>query len=212
MIFRQQDYRQAAHRASAKRAPIWRLPVFALLGLLCLHFAQPVPARADDRSSWGDGQRQIDIGRYVLTSMGDGRWLVLDKQTGDTRTVREQQASATDRGWGDRDRSRDGDRDGANRLGRVWREQESGWNGLWKRRGDTNVFDAVWTGPGRVTATLEIKFDGPNKVKIERRNSSDGNNCRYSGEFGGSFGGLRVSGSYRCGNGPQVPWSATIEY
>jgi hypothetical protein len=208
MIFRQQDYTQRTHRKSAKRALIWRLPVFVLLGLLCFNFTGPTPARAQDR---GDGQRQIDIGRYVLTSMGDGRWLVTDRQTGDTRVVREQWTSGSDQSWGgDHDRSRDSDRD---RLGRVWREQESGWSGLWRRRGDTNVFDAVWTGPGRVTATLEINFDGPDKVKIERRNSSDGNNCHYAGRFSGgsSFGGLTVSGNYRCGNGPLVPWSATIE-
>ncbi len=213
MIFRRQITR-AAHRTAVARALNWQAPVFALLGVLCFHFAQP--ARADDRSTWGNGggQRQIDIGRYVLTSMGDGRWLVLDRQSGDTRVVREQPAGASDQNWGgDQSQAPDGDRGRGDRLGRVWREQESGWSGLWRRRGDTNVFDAEWTGPGRVTATLVIKLDGPDKVKIERRNSSDGNSCHYAGRFsgGGAYGGLTVSGDYRCGNGPLMPWSATID-
>ncbi|MDE2164668.1 MAG: hypothetical protein KGL56_08095 [Alphaproteobacteria bacterium] len=213
MIFHRQQNSQAVRRASMMRALRWQVPVLALLGALCFHFAQP--AHADDRSNWDNGgQRQIDIGRYLLTSMGDGRWLVLDRQSGDTRIVREQPASTSDQNWsGDQNHSRDGDHGRGDRLGRVWREQEAGWSGLWRRRGDTNVFDAVWTGPGRVTATLEIKFDGPDKVKVERRDSSDGNSCHYAGRFsdGGPGGGLSVSGQYRCGHGPLMPWSATID-
>jgi hypothetical protein len=213
MIFRRQDNGQKAHRAAVTRALSWQLPLFALLGVLCFHFAQP--ARADDRANRDNGdQRQIDIGRYLLTSLGDGRWLVLDRQSGDTRIVREQFAGASDQNWGgDQNQSHDGDRGHGDRLGRVWREQEAGWSGLWRRRGDTNVFDAVWTGPGRVTATLEIKLDGPDKVKVERRNSSDGNSCHYAGRFSGDGpgGDLSISGQYRCGNGPLMPWSATID-
>ncbi|MBU6299900.1 MAG: hypothetical protein KGJ79_15815 [Alphaproteobacteria bacterium] len=215
MIFRRQDGVQAARRTAATRTLAWGVAVFALLGVLCLHFAQP--ARADDRSSWANnGQRQIDLGRYLLTSMGDGRWLVLDRQDGDTRIVREQPANTSDQdqnqNWGG-DRSQSGDRGPGDRLGRVWHEQEAGWSGLWRRRGDSGVFDAVWTGPGQVTATLEIKLDGSRKVKIERRNSSDGANCHYAGVFsdGGSYGQLGVSGQYRCGDGPLLPWSATID-
>ncbi len=199
MIFRRQLNTPAAYHTFVKRALIGRLPFIALMGVLCFHFAQPVLARAED------GQRQIDIGRYVLTAMGDGRWLVTDRQTGDTRVVREQQTGTV--GREDRDRSRVGDR---SRLGRVWREEESGWTGLWKRRGDSNVFDAVWTGPGRVTGTLDIQFDGPDRVIIDRVYSSDGSKCRYTGRISGG-GGLRVSGSYRCGNGSLLSWSATID-
>ncbi len=201
---------QASYRIAAKWVSFRRQALIASLAVFGFLVMQPV--QAQNHSSWdeGDGQRQIDIGRYVLTSTGDGRWLVTDRQTGDTRVVREQRTGSTDHGWGDR--SRDNERSRFS-LGRVWREQESGWSGLWRRRGDTNVFDAVWTGPGRVTATLEIRFEGNDGIKIERRNSSDGVNCHYSGRIsdGPSHGRRMISGTYRCGNGGIIPWSATIE-
>jgi len=197
MIFRRHRGLPFPHHGS--KAVIRRLPFVALMGILCLPLAQPTRAE--------EGTRQIDLGRYVLTSMDGGRWLVTDRQTGETRIVREQWANTmgSNRG-GDHDRARAGDR--SNILGRVWRENESGWNGLWRRRGDSNIFDAEWTGPGRVTGTLDIQFDGPDRVTIERIRSSNGDSCRYTGQISG---GGRVSGTYRCGNSNLMPWSATIE-
>ena len=37
----------------------------------------------------------------------------------------------------------DNNSDAAN-LGKVWHEKEGPYEGTWTRRGDTNVFDAVW--------------------------------------------------------------------
>lgn len=94
------------------------------------------------------------------------------------------------------------------RLGRRWNEQEGGWNGVWTRRGNSNVFDARWTQPGQrdVTAVLTIYLQG-NNVRIERRNSSDGNNCDYTGTL--SSDGRTASGQFTCDQGGGG-WRATI--
>jgi hypothetical protein len=99
-------------------------------------------------------------------------------------------------------------------LGRRWFERESGFTAVWTRRGRSNAFDAEWTGPSRVTASLHITIDGLNRVEILRRGSSDGNDCRYTGRFGsrrGTIDGKSVSGVYTCRNGGPFPWSATID-
>lgn len=96
------------------------------------------------------------------------------------------------------------------RLGRIWHVQEGGWNGVWTRRGNSNVFDARWTMPGapEVTAVLTINIFG-NNVQVLRRNSSDGNNCEYTGTLSGD--GRTVTGTYRCTQGGGS-WSATITF
>jgi len=94
-------------------------------------------------------------------------------------------------------------------LGRVWHVSESGWAGTWTRRDATNVFDAVWTDRGgRITAVLTISRSG-NQVRIERTNSSDGNNCTYEGTVGPD--GQTVQGQYGCTKHPgPFPWTGTI--
>lgn len=94
------------------------------------------------------------------------------------------------------------------RLGRRWDEQEGGWRGTWVRRGRSNIFDATWTHPGQkdVTAVLTIQLQG-NAVRVERRNSSDGNNCDYRGTL--SPDGTTVTGQFACDQGGGS-WSATI--
>ncbi|QGQ48709.1 hypothetical protein E6W99_25415 [Metabacillus sediminilitoris] len=91
-------------------------------------------------------------------------------------------------------------------LGTRWDEEESGWRGVWTRRGNSNIFDARWTRPGAtpVTAVLRMQQQD-NNVRIERRNSSDGNNCDYTGRIEGR----RVTGNYTCDQGGGT-WSATI--
>ncbi|MBT2602041.1 hypothetical protein J7E55_03060 [Bacillus sp. ISL-53] len=91
-------------------------------------------------------------------------------------------------------------------LGTRWDEEENGWRGVWTRRGNSNVFDARWTRPGvtPVTAVLRMQQQG-NNVRIERRNSSDGNDCDYTGRIEGR----RVTGTYSCDQGGGT-WSATI--
>lgn len=95
-------------------------------------------------------------------------------------------------------------------LGRVWYEQEGGWSGVWRRRGNSNVFDARWTMPGAqdVTAVLTINLFG-NNVQVLRRNSSDGNNCEYTGTIAGDR--RTVTGTYTCTQGGGS-WRATITF
>ena len=58
-------------------------------------------------------------------------------------------------------------------LGAVWEKSENGWGGTWTRRGDSNVFDAVWTkGYDRVTAVLTMTQTGVNTVSIYRQDTS----------------------------------------
>ncbi len=94
-------------------------------------------------------------------------------------------------------------------LGRIWHVSESGWAGTWTRRDATNVFDAVWTDRGgRITAVLTIVRSGDH-VRIERTNSSDGNNCTYEGTVGPD--GRTVEGQYGCTKHPgPFPWTGTI--
>lgn len=94
-------------------------------------------------------------------------------------------------------------------LGTEWHEQEGGWSGIWRRRGNSNIFDATWTMPGAtpVTAVLRM-FTFGNFVYIQRRNSSDGNNCDYTGTIAAN--GRTVSGTYRCTQGGGGNWTATI--
>lgn len=94
------------------------------------------------------------------------------------------------------------------RLGRRWEEQEGGWTVIWTRRGNSNVFDGRWKQAGQpdVTAVLTIYIQG-NNVQVERRNSSDGNNCDYRGTL--SADGRTVSGQFTCNRGGGS-WRATI--
>lgn len=96
------------------------------------------------------------------------------------------------------------------RLGRVWFEQEGGWSGVWRRRGNSNIFDARWTMPGAqdVTAVLTINIFG-NNVQVLRRNSSDGNNCDYIGTIAGD--GRTVTGTFSCTQGGGT-WRAIITF
>jgi hypothetical protein len=93
-------------------------------------------------------------------------------------------------------------------LGTAWAEQESGWQGVWRRRGDSNIFDARWTKPGQrdVTAVMMFYLKGRN-ITI-RSQSSDGVICTYQGVISDS--GRTVSGTYRCPRGRTTPWSAEI--
>lgn len=96
------------------------------------------------------------------------------------------------------------------RLGRRWSESESGWSGTWTRRGTSNVFDAVWTqGAQRpITAVLTIHMNG-NQVRIERRHSSDRNDCDYQGTLQPN--GRTVYGTYTCVRDRVTRnWQATI--
>ena len=101
---------------------------------------------------------------------------------------------------------KDKDTSPIDRLGNFWTENELGWTGTWMRRGSSNIFDANWG--GEVTALLTISIQG-DLVKVERRGSSDGNDCDYQGAVAPD--GVTVSGTYNCAKGGPYPWSATIQ-
>jgi len=93
-------------------------------------------------------------------------------------------------------------------LGRVWNAQENGYAGTWTRRGNSNVFDAVWVnGSSRVTAVMTMTIQGSD-VHIARRQDSYGSNCDYTGRI--SADGRSVSGTHVCGTA-KYQWSATIQ-
>ncbi len=95
----------------------------------------------------------------------------------------------------------------SHRLGTVWHENEGKWDGVWTRRGYSNVFDGVWVREGtRVTGVLSIRIQG-NYVTVIRHNR-DGMEFRYSGILSGD--GMTVSGTMSGGPNYEVPWSATI--
>jgi hypothetical protein len=96
----------------------------------------------------------------------------------------------------------------AGSLGTEWDENESGFSGTWTRRGTSNVFDASWNG-GAITAVLSMSTNGAD-VSIQRRNSSDGNECDYRGTLAPD--GTGAAGTYKCTNGYRgVPWRASIQ-
>ena len=94
-------------------------------------------------------------------------------------------------------------------LGTKWYETEYyGRNkGTWTRLGTTSKFKAKWSG---LTADLDIRRDG-NTVTVIRTNSSDGNDCTYTGTIQPN--GKTVTGTYKCEKytPPEgLEWSATI--
>ena len=96
-------------------------------------------------------------------------------------------------------------------VGKYWTEEEMGWTGTWELSGhNRNTFNARWTALGLpdVTAVLYIyRYD--NNITIHRRDSSDGNNCEYTGILGED--GKTVTGTYNCVRGGGT-WSATIHF
>ncbi|MGQ9897900.1 MAG: hypothetical protein ACUVR8_10155 [Acidobacteriota bacterium] len=91
-------------------------------------------------------------------------------------------------------------------LGRIWEEAEGEWKGVWTRRGNSNVFDAAYTGPGgvRFDDVLTMTLDG-NKVTIRRQKLP---NFIYEGtiDASGTVSGSSFDGAAR-GN-----WKAVIRH
>ena len=83
-----------------------------------------------------------------------------------------------------------------------------GWTAVWTRRGNSETFDGVWTGPQgqRETTVVAVTIDGRN-VTANRPQSSDGFLCGYTGQVAAD--GVTVRGSARCG-ASTFDWSATI--
>jgi len=93
-------------------------------------------------------------------------------------------------------------------LGSIWYDTEASGtcHGIWTRVPGTSTFSATWP-DCHVTATLVIAVHGV-QVSVTRTDSSDGNNCNYTGTLNGNS----VTGTYSCTQyTPPVPsWSATI--
>jgi hypothetical protein len=96
-------------------------------------------------------------------------------------------------------------------VGEVWHVVESGnFNGIWTRRGSSDVFDAVWTGNqgGTTTAVMSYTRDGSH-VEFQRTESSDGRLCHYDGTLAPD--GLSASGTETCPGVEGVfTWIASI--
>jgi hypothetical protein len=96
----------------------------------------------------------------------------------------------------------------ADALGHVWDETDAGgWKAVWTRRGDTNVFDAVFANSdGRKVATVNSVTINGNNITINRTASSDGIFCTYTG----SLVGATLSGTFACNGHGAGQWQVTI--
>ena len=92
-------------------------------------------------------------------------------------------------------------------LGKVWHEKEGPWVGTWTRRGDTNVFDAVWRNPEGVEIKDEVTFESvsDHQIVLFRK----GTQGRYHGHL--SDDGLKIDNGSADWFAPTDSWSATIE-
>jgi phosphopantetheinyl transferase len=98
-------------------------------------------------------------------------------------------------------------------LGKVWRKKEvNGWEGLHTRRGDSTLFDAIWTRKEseKVTGVLIMHLSG-NKVFIEHRHQSNGREFDSEGTI--SEDSRTLSGTFwpAGSTAPILRWKATIE-
>jgi hypothetical protein len=93
-------------------------------------------------------------------------------------------------------------------LGIRWDENQAGSSAIWTRRGTSNIFDANWEN-GVVTAVVSVWVQDSN-LRMERRNSSDGNDCDYKGTFAPDW--ATASGTFDCLRWVHGGhWSAKIE-
>jgi hypothetical protein len=93
-------------------------------------------------------------------------------------------------------------------LGSVWDETDpGGWKAVWTRRGQTNVFDAVFANSdGRKVTTVNSVTINGNDITINRTASSDGIVCTYTGILMGA----KVSGTFSCTGHGGGQWQVTI--
>ena len=98
-------------------------------------------------------------------------------------------------------------------LGKIWQETEDkGWRGVFTRRGDSNIFDAIWTRKKaeKVTGVLMMHRLGY-KVLIESHQQSNGLKWDYEGTI--SEDSRKVSGTFWPTGSPgkTLQWEAIIE-
>jgi len=96
-------------------------------------------------------------------------------------------------------------------LGRVWSvSEDGGWIGTWTRRGDSLVFDAVWSKGGqRVTGVLTMSVQG-HTVRIQSRQQTNGNDVDYEGTLAPDS--RSIQGTLRVlGSSSSSGWRASIK-
>jgi len=88
-------------------------------------------------------------------------------------------------------------------LGRIWRVREGPHTGTWTRRGQSTVFDGVWSEGTRTTLTISVSGG---RVTIQRE---DG--CFYEGAVQAD--GRSMAGTMGCPayGSSRADWSATVE-
>lgn len=80
------------------------------------------------------------------------------------------------------------------------------WKGTWTLEASRSDFSIVLK-YGATTFTAEGNYvRNGNSISISRTNSSDGNDCNYTGTISGKS----VSGTYYCKTGGPYSWSAVI--
>lgn len=84
-----------------------------------------------------------------------------------------------------------------------------GWNSVWVQRGNTALWDAVWTrGGDQVTTVMQGSIRG-SQVSMRRISSSDGALCEYRGTIGGD--GRSVSGTQACPGFASQAWVGQLQ-
>lgn len=96
-------------------------------------------------------------------------------------------------------------------LGRIWNEQEAGWQGVWTRVGRSNTFQAVWTKDNRIVrANLQMAVSG-NVVSITRDDTYGPGMGKTGCEYTGTVRGNVIAGDYNCSwSRAAGKWQATI--
>jgi hypothetical protein len=91
--------------------------------------------------------------------------------------------------------------------GKVWHEREGSFKGTWTRRGDTNVFDAVWTDDAGHEVKSEVTLESVvGRTVVLFRKDLGG---RYTGTLSDD-GRLVIEGTVSWSNAPEVRWTASI--
>lgn len=98
-------------------------------------------------------------------------------------------------------------------LGTMWLEEETGWIGIWKRRGLSNIFDATWSKAveNDFHSILTIHREG-NEVYIVRKDNGDGDKTSftYRGTVTAGTDTQTVVGDFFGANGTTHKWKASI--
>jgi hypothetical protein len=177
----------------------------------------PMPVESTGEDAFGSSQAPFDAAAsgssYDATSdaTADSR----DTATSDVRSNDAPSESALDSSpdasSGNSKDAGDSSTSCSNPLGAVWSETEANGTCIstWTRQGTTSMFTDNQGPPCNVTASLTITVTG-SSVSVDRTNSSDGNDCTYTGMLSADC--MVVVGTYTCSkdNGSSGKWSATI--